>query len=176
MWALWWPDLLTALNGASGPDMESSRPATIGDRSLLGELASRARMEMGEKRGGDVLDRLDVDRDLPVASVERLLAHEGGVVVVGCIGDTPVGFGVMLVEVAADGLPHAVVEQIYVEPGARAVGVGGSMIELLIAEATARGAVGIEALALPGDRATKNFFEAQGMVARAIIVHRQLDR
>ena len=47
---------------------------------------------------------------------------------------------------------------------------------MLIAEATARGAVGIEALALPGDRATKNFFEAQGMVARAIIVHRQLDR
>ena len=156
--------------------MESARPATTGDQALLGELAARARMEMGGKRGGEVLDRLDVDRDLPAASVERLLAHEGGVVVVGCIADPPVGFGAMRVEMAADGSPHAVVEQIYVEPGARAVRVGESMIELLIAEATKRGAVGIEALALPGDRATKNFFESQGMVARAIIVHRRLDR
>jgi hypothetical protein len=38
-----------------------------------------------------------------------------------------------------------------------------------------RGAVAIQSTALPGDRATKNFFESQGMVARAIIVHRWLD-
>ena len=156
--------------------MESARLATTGDRALIGEFAARARVEMCGKRGGEVLDRLDVDRERPAASVERLLAHQGGVVVVGCIDDTPVGFGAMLVEVVADGSPHAVVEQIYVEPGARAVGVGESMIELLIDEATKREAVGIEALALPGDRATKNFFETQGMVARAIIVHRRLDR
>jgi L-amino acid N-acyltransferase YncA len=68
------------------------------------------------------------------------------------------------------------VEQIYVEPGARSVGVGEAILDLLIVEATERGAIGIEALALPGDRATKNFFETHGMVARAIIVHRRLDR
>jgi GNAT superfamily N-acetyltransferase len=82
----------------------------------------------------------------------------------------------MLVEVAADARPHAFVEQIYVDPGGRAVGVGEAMVGLLVDEATTRGAIGIESLALPGDRATKNFFENQGMVARAIIVHRWLDR
>jgi len=54
--------------------------------------------------------------------------------------------------------------------------VGEAMVGLLFEEATTRGAIGIESLALPGDRATKNFFETQGMVARAIIVHRWLDR
>ena len=38
-----------------------------------------------------------------------------------------------------------------------------------------RGALAIQSVALPGDRATKNFFETHGMVARAIIVHRWLD-
>jgi len=35
--------------------------------------------------------------------------------------------------------------------------------------------VAVQSTALPGDRATKNFFESQGMVARAILVHRWLD-
>ncbi|MBC8364468.1 MAG: GNAT family N-acetyltransferase [Actinobacteria bacterium] len=156
--------------------MESARLATPEDRKALGNLADRARLEMGEKRGGDILDRLDVDRDLPAGSIDRVLDRPGGVVVVGCIDDTPVGFGTMLVDAAADARPHAVVEQIYVDPGGRAVGVGEAMINLLIVEATALGAIGIESVALPGDRATKNFFESQGMVARAIIVHRWLHR
>jgi hypothetical protein len=44
-----------------------------------------------------------------------------------------------------------------------------------MASAAAAGAVGIEATALPGDRATKNFFETHGLVARALTVHRRLD-
>jgi hypothetical protein len=40
---------------------------------------------------------------------------------------------------------------------------------------TARGCVGVDGLALPGNRATKNFFETFGLVARAIVVHRRLD-
>jgi hypothetical protein len=34
--------------------------------------------------------------------------------------------------------------------------------------------VGIDAVALPGMRETKNFFEAAGLVARAIVVHKAL--
>ena len=55
------------------------------------------------------------------------------------------------------------------------MGVGEILIETLKADAMERGAVAIQSTALPGDRATKNFFESQGMVARAIIVHRWLD-
>jgi hypothetical protein len=36
------------------------------------------------------------------------------------------------------------------------------------------GCVGIDALALPGNRQTKNFFESFGFTARAIVVHRRL--
>jgi hypothetical protein len=32
----------------------------------------------------------------------------------------------------------------------------------------------VDSLALPGDRHTKNFFEAFGLVARAIVVHKTL--
>jgi hypothetical protein len=32
----------------------------------------------------------------------------------------------------------------------------------------------MDSLALPGDRATKNFFESFGLKARAIVVHRSL--
>jgi hypothetical protein len=44
----------------------------------------------------------------------------------------------------------------------------------LVAHASDAGAIGIDALALPGDRATKNFFETFGLKARAIVVHRSL--
>jgi hypothetical protein len=37
------------------------------------------------------------------------------------------------------------------------------------------GCSGVDSLALPGDRATKNFFESFGLVARALIVHKDLD-
>ena len=48
----------------------------------------------------------------------------------------------------------------------------GDYVSDLIAWAHEAGAVGIDALALPGDRATKNFFETAGLTARAILVHR----
>jgi hypothetical protein len=54
------------------------------------------------------------------------------------------------------------------------VGVGESVVNELIAWSESRGAVAIDALALPGDRMTKNFFESQKMVARAIVVQRSL--
>ena len=52
---------------------------------------------------------------------------------------------------------------------------GEAIIGALLDDARDRGAVAVQSTALPGDRATKNFFESQGMVARAIIVHRWLD-
>ena len=66
------------------------------------------------------------------------------------------------------------IEEIFVEPDARSVGVGEALADLLLDAAAERGALGVDSLALPGDRATKNFFETQGMVARGIIVHRQV--
>ena len=38
----------------------------------------------------------------------------------------------------------------------------------------AAGCVGVDSLALPGNRHTKNFFETFGFKARALVVHRSL--
>ena len=47
-------------------------------------------------------------------------------------------------------------------------------MELAMAWCREKGCLGIDSVALPGDRATKNFFESFGLVARALRVHRPL--
>ena len=68
------------------------------------------------------------------------------------------------------------VDDLYVEPEARGVGVGEAMMDARPRLGGERGCVGVDALALPGNRATKNFFETFGLVARAIVVHRRSAR
>ena len=58
----------------------------------------------------------------------------------------------------------------------RSVGVGEAMADALVAHCTAQGCIGIDARALPGHRATKNFFEAHGFTARALVMHHVLHR
>jgi hypothetical protein len=50
------------------------------------------------------------------------------------------------------------------------------MADALVAFCDAQGCIGIDTLALPGHRAAKNFFEESGFIARAIVMHRRLDR
>jgi hypothetical protein len=50
------------------------------------------------------------------------------------------------------------------------------MADDLVAFCATRGCTGIDALALPGHRTTKNFFEGFGFTARALVMHRELDR
>ena len=152
--------------------MESSRLASAQDLELLTALGEQARAEMRPKRGGDVLDRLDIHASTVDDRMAQALADQSSVVAVGTVDGAPVAYGLMVVTEAADGSTHAVIEELFVEPEARSVGVGESLADLLLGIAAERGAIGVDSLALPGDRATKNFFESRGMVARAIIVHR----
>ena len=73
-----------------------------------------------------------------------------------------------------DGGRIAELQALYVLPGARGVGVGETLMKAVLAWAEASGAEGVDSVALPGDRATKNFFEQFGLKARAILVHRSL--
>ncbi|SVE39274.1 uncharacterized protein METZ01_LOCUS492128, partial [marine metagenome] len=151
---------------------ESVRPAESTDREVLGSLVRAARADLPGKRGGDVVARLDPHRGDPEARAIAALDDPDATVLLGTIDGTPVGYGLMTVRPVDDGSLQAVVEELFVDPGARSVGVGEILIEALLADARSRGAVAIQSTALPGDRATKNFFESQGMVARAILVHR----
>ena len=74
----------------------------------------------------------------------------------------------------ADGGRLGVVTDLYTEPGRRELGIGEVMMEALVDWCREQGCFGVDSLALPGDRHTKNFFESFGLVARAIVVHRSL--
>jgi GNAT superfamily N-acetyltransferase len=74
----------------------------------------------------------------------------------------------------ADGTTLGVVDDLFVLPDGRGVGVGEAMMDLLLEFCATHGCTGIDAVALPGNRETKNFFETFGLVARAIVVHRDL--
>ena len=142
---------------------------------MLTTLGERARTEMRPKRGGEVLARLDPHASTVDDRMSNALADPASIVAVGMLDEVIVAYGLMVITEAADGSTHAVIEELFVELEARSVGVGESLADLLFSVASKKGVIGVDALALPGDRATKNFFESHGMVARAIIVHRRVD-
>jgi GNAT superfamily N-acetyltransferase len=154
--------------------MESARVATVADLDRLVVLARDALAQLRPLRGG-LLWSQTLGRQEPVdAALHDALTDPLHRVVVGLIDEVVVGYGDAHLEGLPDGATLAVVDDLYVEPDARAVGVGEAIMDDLVAWATERGCVGIDAVALPGDRATKNFFERFGLTARAIVVHRAI--
>ena len=152
--------------------MEATRPAGPADRELVAALARDARSDARAKRGGVLL----VDEGLRQEPLETTLVtgSPDELVILGTIDDVAVGYALVQVRDLPSGERLGVVEELYVDPEGRGVSVGEAMMDDLVAFCRAAGAVGIDAVALPGDRATKNFFETFGLVARAIVVHRSL--
>ncbi len=146
---------------------EAARPATAEDTPAIGVLFRAATEELRAERGGELWAR-QRDRDA------GFVWPEDGRVLAGTIDGAVVGYAVVRVEALADGGRLAVLEDVYVDVDARGVGVGELLLDAAIAYAREQGCVGIDSLALPGMRGSKNFFEAAGLVARAIVVHRRL--
>ena len=63
----------------------------------------------------------------------------------------------------------------HVEKEFRGVGVGDHLMDAFLGAARDAGVSRVGGEALPGDRATKNLFERNGLVARLILVERNLD-
>lgn len=154
--------------------MEAARIATAADEPRVLALARLARAEAAEKRGG----ALYLAREARGEPLEESLTPdprpEGEVLVVGTVDDVVIGYALLVDELLRSGERLAVVEEVFVEPEARSIGVGEAMMDEIVRFAEARGCIGIDAFALPGDRQTKNFFETFGLVARGIVVHRSL--
>jgi ribosomal protein S18 acetylase RimI-like enzyme len=151
--------------------VEAARPASPADIADIVALAGTARDELQPTRGGTVF----LQREAPDGSVERIttaVGDEDQLVVVGTVDGVTVGYGVARLEALRDGELLGVIDDLYVLADARGVGVGEAMADALLAFCRQRGCVGVDAVALPGNRATKNFFESFGLVARAILVHR----
>jgi GNAT superfamily N-acetyltransferase len=143
----------------------SARVATINDLPRLCSLEAEAREVVRPVRGGAA--HLDVDGvDWTLSA--RFESPEV-VVFAGLIDGAVIGYAVVSSAATA-----ARIEAIYVEPEARELGVGEELLNQAIAWAGERKCTTLDAVALPGDRHTKNFFETFGMVARAITVSRSL--
>jgi len=153
---------------------ERVRAAAERDLPDLVELAETARKELEPTRGGSVWIRREARPDPVGASIEAALHDPDHLVLVGELDGAVVGYAIARLEILRDGGLLTVLDDIYVEAGARSVGIGELLMDEVVAWATSRGSFGIDSIALPGNRATKNFFESFGLVARAIVVHRDL--
>lgn len=152
--------------------MEQARQATGADLDALTELWDRAVTELDGQRGGFLLAGNLVRDDL-AGYLSATLTDPAHLVVLGLFDDVPVG----VASVVCDGERRELVgnlELIYVDPGARQVGVAEAMLDLVSDWCAARGCIGIDAPALPGNRAAKSFFESKGFLARLLIMHYSL--
>ncbi len=152
----------------------SARTASPDDLAVVTALVREGRADLASQRGGSLwLARQAIPEPLEDALAGRIDADAASVVL-GCIDDHPLG--VLVCEHDPDPADPklATVRELFVVGDARGVGLGEAMMETTIQWATDRSCVGIDGYALPGDRATKNFFETFGLVARGIVVHKHL--
>lgn len=153
----------------------AARAATSGDLTSVATLAERAGAEKLAQKGGMVWDRRERLAHADTTVLAKTLESSDDEIAVGTLDGSVVGYGIVRIERLADGGLLGVIHDVYVEPAARELGVGEALMTYLLDWCKAAGCFGVDSLALPGDRETKNFFESFGLVARAIIVHRPLE-
>jgi GNAT superfamily N-acetyltransferase len=151
--------------------VEAVRRATAADVPRLEELAALAAAELAaQERGG----RVFVNREARVGDLAEVVADPAAVAVAGLFHDVVVGLGTGRTERLRDGSVLGIIEDLYVEPEARGVGVGEAMMGELLDWFRGQGCTGVDAYALPGMRETKNFFETSGFTARLLVVHHRM--
>lgn len=159
--------------GSSGQS-ESVRLARPDDLAELTRLTAAAVAELGPARGGSVWTVREARPAPWEPSLLEAIGDPNQLVLVALIDDVVFGFAVAHYEDLRDRSVLTVIDDIYVEPDARCVGLGEFLMKEITRWAELRGCSGIDAFVLPGNREAKNFFESAGLVARAIVVHRSL--
>jgi len=154
--------------------MEDARAATAADVARVAELALALRGELRRERGGLLWATRESRPDPIEAAIRSLLERDGATVLVGTYDHAVVGYGTAWIDELRDGTRLGVIDEIYVEPEARGVGVGESLVTRLVAFSRDAGCVGVDATALPGHRQAKNFFERAGFSARLLVMHHSL--
>lgn len=141
------------------------------DLGTLVALATAAEDEVAHRRGGALL--VASSEDAPERLRARVDAPDHGVLL-GRIEGEAVGYAVVGERRLRDGTRLGALEELYVAPAARGVGLGAALLAAVRSWCRERGCEGLDAVALPGDRETKNFFESHGLTARLITVHTRL--
>jgi ribosomal protein S18 acetylase RimI-like enzyme len=143
------------------------RPATPDDIEALVRLQAMARESLTDVRGGQVRLR----ECQPVTDWAGMLADPAVLVLVASLLEVVLGYMVMVLRPDID---RGVITHAFVEEGAREHGLGDTMVEHAIDSVRGAGLAAIEAVALPGDRETKNLYERAGLTARKITVYKSL--
>ena len=156
--------------------MEDARVAHDAELARVAELARELRHELREERGGTLWSTREARPEPLDDALIELSRRDDVLVAVGTTEDALVGYGIARWETLRDGTRLGVIDEIYVEPEARGVGVGELLIERLFAFCLDAGCIGVDATALPGDRQAKNFFERAGFTARSLVMHRPRER
>ena len=152
--------------------MELARRAHADDRPLCHTLLTGALEGARAMRGGATLvGRVTADQLL-----EGWLAADSPVAVfVGEFHQAVVGLlAVTTVTTPGGAGPTGRIDCCYVEDEARGVGVGTALMEAAMAWCAERQCTSVDALALPGDRSTKQRLEATGFTARLLTLSRRL--
>lgn len=154
--------------------MEEARLATEDDLDAVATLARAALAEMAPVRGGHVFTSREGRAEPVDESLRMALAGPDHCVLAGTLDGTVLGYAVARVEALRTGEGLGVIEDLYVDPEARGVGLGEAMMDALLQWFTERKVAGVDAMALPGDRSTKNFFETAGFSARLLVMHHRM--
>ena len=154
--------------------MEAARRAGGHDVPRMAELTRAAIAELTPTRGGAVWRAAEARAEPIEEALDALLGDPDALVVVGTIDEVTVGYAVVRVEHLGDGTRLGVIDDIFVEEEARGVGLGETMMHDLVAWSVEQKCFGMDAMALPGHRQTKNFFEESGFTARKLIMHHSL--
>lgn len=151
-----------------------ARSATSEDLDAIAGLGQVARSEADGERGAHLL--LDLTHaSLGVAErYERALEADQELLTVGLVDDAVVGYGMARIEQGATETV-CVLDELFVHPQARSVGIGAAILSSTQAWARERRCSYVESQVLPGNRESKNFFERVGMVTRAMRVSARLD-
>ncbi len=151
-----------------------ARLGTEGDVETLAELCRAYREALASQRGGNVHSK-EVFAEPLEPHFKAIVHDERWRVLLGTLDDVPVGLTVARLDELSDSSRRATVEVMYVDPPAREVGVGESLLGAVVEWAGGLGATGVDVPVLPGMRASKSFLEGSGFVARLLVMHRQLN-
>ena len=162
------------MTSASTAPVEAARPATPDDLPAVAELAAELRRATADQRGGALWAVHEALPGTTAAELAARLTDPDQATVVGTLDDVVLAYGLAHVTTVRDGRVLAVIDELLVTEPARAVGLGQTVLQALVAWAATHGALGVDATALPGDRQAKNFFEAAGFTARRLVMHTSL--
>jgi GNAT superfamily N-acetyltransferase len=156
--------------------METTRPAHEGDRTFCRTLLTQALRDGRDRRGGPALVGAATADELLARWLPQGVGSLETVLYVGLFDGAPVGLGAASTFMrSGTAALSGRIECCYIEEAARGVGVGSALMASLVQWCTQAGCGDVDAPALPGDRLSKQRFEAAGFTARLLVLNRPLN-